>query len=107
MAIRVEAQTGDRGAHAPAPAGNAPLALSLVIPTRNEVDNIDALVDHIERVMPEVAMEVIFVDDSDDGTPAAVARVARTSSRQIELIHRPAGERHGGLGGAVVEGMRI
>src|SRR3954471_7567244 len=107
MAIRVEAQTGDRGAHAPAPAGSSPLALSLVIPTRNEVDNIDALVEHIEQVMPEVAMEIIFVDDSDDGTPDAVERVARTSSRAIELVHRRPGEREGGLGGAVVEGMRI
>ncbi|MEA2449204.1 MAG: hypothetical protein QOG63_1136 [Thermoleophilaceae bacterium] len=107
MAIRVEAQTGERGAHAPPAAGDGPLALSLVIPTRNEVENIDALVEHIEQVMPEVSMEVIFVDDSDDGTPGAVERVARTSSRTVKLIHRREGERHGGLGGAVVEGMRV
>jgi dolichol-phosphate mannosyltransferase len=107
MAIRVEAQTGDRGSSSPAQAGEEPLVLSLVIPTRNEVDNIDPLVERIEQVMPETAMEIIFVDDSDDGTPDAVRRVSASSSRPITLLHRRAGERDGGLGGAVVAGMRL
>jgi putative flippase GtrA len=105
MAIRVEAQTGDQDTGSPARAGEQPLALSLVVPTRDEVGNIDALVEHIERVMPDVAIEVIFVDDSDDGTPAAIERVARTSSREIRLLHRSGEARVGGLGGAVVAGM--
>src|SRR3954447_20971098 len=107
MAIRVEAQTGNQGTGSPAGPGEQPLALSLVIPTRNEVDNIDELVARIERVIPEAAMEIIFVDDSTDGTPRAIERVAATSSREIRLVHRPPRAREGGLGGAVVAGMRI
>src|SRR4051812_50141458 len=101
MAIRVEAQT--RGG-AP-PDGEAPLALSLVIPTRNEVDNIETLVERIEQVMPEIAMEIIFVDDSNDGTPREIERVAASSEREIHLVHRASRDRVGGLGGAVGWGM--
>src|SRR4051812_47389335 len=103
MAIRVEAQArGGAPRH-----GEAPLALSLVIPTRNEVDNIEALVELIEQVMPETAMEIIFVDDSTDGTPREIERVSASSEREIRLVHRAPRERVGGLGGAVVEGLRV
>jgi putative flippase GtrA len=107
MATRVEkaARNEQRGAGT-GQAGEPP-ALSVVIPTRNEVENIDALVERLELVMAGTEKQVIFVDDSDDDTPAAVERVAATSSLDISLVHRPAGEREGGLGTAVVAGMRV
>jgi dolichol-phosphate mannosyltransferase len=81
--------------------------LSVVVPTRNEERNVVLLVAALERVMPQVTMEVIFVDDSDDGTPDTVAAVARVSTRTVRLLHRTGRERTGGLGGAVVEGIRL
>ena len=80
--------------------------LSLVIPTRNEVDNIAPLVRRLDAICPGVPMEFIFVDDSSDGTPAAIEAARSLTNRAIHLIHRPEPERTGGLGGAVVVGMK-
>ena len=83
--------------------------LSVIVPTRNEAGNVRTLVERIESVasrlpVPHQRVEVIFVDDSDDDTPAAVAAIE--SEIEVTLIHRTPDERAGGLGGAVVEGMR-
>lgn len=51
--------------------------------------------------------QVIFVDDSDDGTPHEIAAVSRESTVPVRLHHRPVPERTGGLGGAVVAGLRL
>jgi len=82
------------------------VALSIVVPTKNEAGNIAALVERIERALPEMFAEVLFVDDSDDGTPEEIRRVALESRLRIELLHRPPDERADGLGGAVVLGLR-
>jgi dolichol-phosphate mannosyltransferase len=81
--------------------------VSVIIPTRNEEGNVAPLVAELERVMPDVTLEIIFVDDSDDGTPQEVARVATTSTRTVRLVHRTGDERVGGLGGAVVAGLAV
>ena len=83
--------------------------LSVIVPTRNEAGNVRTLVERIEAVasrlpVPHQKVEVIFVDDSDDDTPAAVAAIE--SEVEVSLIHRTLDERVGGLGGAVVAGMR-
>ena len=62
------------------------------------------LVARLERVLPDLPVEIIFVDDSDDDTPDAIRAI--DSSRAVYLIHRRPEERGGGLGGAVVAGMR-
>ncbi len=62
------------------------------------------LVARLERVLPDLPVEVIFVDDSDDGTPDAIRSI--DSSRAVYLIHRRPADRAGGLGSAVVEGIR-
>jgi glycosyltransferase involved in cell wall biosynthesis len=81
--------------------------VSVVVPTRNEAANIDALVSALEQVAPETPMEILFVDDSTDETPRTIAAVRRRRRlRRITLIHRPAEERGDGLGGAVVRGIR-
>ena len=86
---------------------DAPFALSLVIPTRNEAGNIEPLVRRLEAILPDRPLEIIFVDDSTDDTPAAVANVARSATRDVRLLHRSEDERVGGLGGAVQAGLRI
>jgi glycosyltransferase involved in cell wall biosynthesis len=82
-------------------------AVSIVVPTRNEAGNIAALLAALDAAVPLDEAEVIFVDDSSDETPDVVrAQSRRYDGRRIELIHRQGEERTGGLGGAVVAGMR-
>jgi dolichol-phosphate mannosyltransferase len=83
--------------------------LSVVVPTRNEATNVAALVSRLEQVATRLSprhlpMEIVFVDDSDDDTPEVVAHIA--SCLSLKVLHRPPAERSGGLGGAVVSGIR-
>ena len=64
------------------------------------------LVERLERCLGPAGGEVVFVDDSDDDTPERVRKTATTSSLDVVLVARAPGERHGGLGGAVIEGAR-
>jgi len=79
--------------------------LSIVVPTRNEAGNIATLVARLEQALPQVSLEIIFVDDSDDETPTVVETVRDQVNCAVKLIHRPVGQRDGGLGGAVVAGL--
>ena len=79
--------------------------VSVVLPTREEAGNVEAIVARLEQVLPGMPLEIIFVDDSDDETPEAIRRIR--SARPIRLLHRPADKRWGGLGGAVVEGIQM
>ncbi len=78
-----------------------PLALTVVIPTLNEVANVEPLLDRIGIALAGVEWEAMFVDDgSTDGTAELITRLAQTE-RHIRLIRR-IGRR--GLSSAVVEG---
>jgi glycosyltransferase involved in cell wall biosynthesis len=85
------------------------LPLSVLIPTRNEAGNVEALIERLSEALEGLPAEAIFVDDSDDCTPeviaAAAARRSPTDRLQVSLLHRSAGARDGGLGGAVVAGL--
>lgn len=77
-------------------------ALSVIIPTFNEIKNVPILVERLSRVLDGIAWEVIFVDDdSPDGTSEAVRQIARLDPR-VRCIRR-IGRR--GLAGACIEGM--
>jgi dolichol-phosphate mannosyltransferase len=81
--------------------------VSVVVPTRDEEANVRLLVERLEGVLPARIVEIVFVDDSEDSTPDRI-EAARGSSRvDIRLIYRARDRRWGGLGGAVVEGIRI
>jgi dolichol-phosphate mannosyltransferase len=81
-------------------------ALCVVVPTFNERGNIAELVRRLTLALEGTAAEVIFVDDSTDDTPRVIEGVARSASLPVRLLHRPAGQRTGGLGGAVLAGFR-
>ena len=81
--------------------------LSVVVPTRNEEGNVSALCARLQEALRPTEAEVVFVDDSDDGTPEQVRAVARRSEMAVRLVHRPPERRGNGLGGAVVEGSRV
>jgi putative flippase GtrA len=78
----------------------------VVVPTRNEAGNVVALVAALDRYLAGQPAQVLFVDDSTDNTPEVVLRAAEHSALPVRLLHRPEGERTGGLGGAVVAGLR-
>jgi dolichol-phosphate mannosyltransferase len=80
--------------------------VSVIVPTRNEAGNVGPLVARLDAALGETAAEILFVDDSDDDTPACVATIASTSHRLIRLLHRARSERAGGLGSAVLTGLR-
>jgi dolichol-phosphate mannosyltransferase len=94
----------------PEPKGAAAMrhaAVSVVVPTRNEAGNVAPLLDRLGPALAGRPAEVIFVDDSDDETPAHV----RSSGERgpdgltVRLIHREPGDRAGGLSTAVIAGM--
>jgi dolichol-phosphate mannosyltransferase len=82
-------------------------SLTIIVPTKNESGNVAALLDRIAKAMGRTSTEVIFVDDSSDETPDIIRQnVERFTSVSVRLLHREPEERTGGLGGAVVLGMR-
>ncbi|MEU8228280.1 glycosyltransferase family 2 protein [Actinoplanes sp. NPDC048967] len=81
------------------------LRQTVVIPTFNERENIAALLERLVAVLPESDTEIVFVDDSTDDTPDVIRAAARTCPIPVLVHHRE--HSTGGLGGAVVEGMRL
>ena len=87
--------------------------VTVVVPTYNEGPNVAELVRRLaaalgpdgegHRVAP-AGVEVLFVDDSKDDTPAVIERVAATAPLPVRMIHREVPD--GGLSGAVVAGLR-
>jgi dolichol-phosphate mannosyltransferase len=78
--------------------------ISIIIPTRNESENIRPLLVRLAETLSDFAIETIFVDDSDDGTPEVIASLQDQFPFAIRLIIRPVPDRNG-LSGAVVEGF--
>ncbi|MEU6364555.1 glycosyltransferase family 2 protein [Streptomyces sp. NPDC046931] len=82
-----------------------PGAVTLVVPTFNESGNIRELLRRITESVPSrLPCEVVFVDDSTDDTPDVIFREAQDCPFPVTVLHRQ--EPAGGLGGAVVEGMK-
>jgi dolichol-phosphate mannosyltransferase len=79
--------------------------VSVVIPTYNERNNMAPLIARLSAALDTIPAEVIFVDDSDDGT-ADVIR-AQPTQLDVRVIHRAKAERRGGLSTAVLRGMAI
>jgi dolichol-phosphate mannosyltransferase len=85
----------------PTIAREAPLELSVVIPTLNEAGNVEPLLEKLGIALAGIEWEAIFVDDgSTDGTPELLTRIAQ-ADRRVRMIRR-IGRR--GLSSAVVEG---
>jgi dolichol-phosphate mannosyltransferase len=73
----------------------------VVLPTYNEAQNLEAVV---EQVLQRLATDVLVIDDnSPDGTGELADRIASRESR-VRVLHRPAKL---GLGTAYLEGFRV
>ncbi|MBM3232840.1 polyprenol monophosphomannose synthase [Candidatus Pacearchaeota archaeon] len=80
--------------------------LSMILPTYNEVDNLDAIVRDIftEFKKRRIAGEVIIVDDSSPDCTGVIAdRICRKNDK-VKVIHRK-GKR--GLSSAAMEGFNL
>ncbi|MEU9151005.1 glycosyltransferase family 2 protein [Streptomyces sp. NPDC048417] len=82
-----------------------PGAVTIVVPTFNESGNVRQLLHQITESVPaRLPCEVVFVDDSTDDTPEVIRQAAQDCPFPVAVLHRE--EPVGGLGGAVVEGLK-
>lgn len=80
--------------------------LTVIVPTFNEAGNVAELSRRlVDAIGPDLPFEVVFVDDSTDDTPQVIEAVARQHGAPLTVLHRD--DPVGGLGGAVVEGLRV
>jgi glycosyltransferase involved in cell wall biosynthesis len=79
----------------------------VVVPTRNEEQNVSPLLQRLGPALATLNAEIIVVDDSGDGTSATLAASAETCPVLVRLLHRPPGLRKGGLSSAVITGARL
>ncbi|MGH7686444.1 MAG: glycosyltransferase, partial [Candidatus Dormibacteria bacterium] len=79
--------------------------VSLVVPTRNEADNVAPLVARLSAALEGVEFELVFVDDSDDATSELLASLERERP-DVKAVIRRGADRAGGLATAVLTGIR-
>jgi len=97
---RCDPEERESASRAPVPYN--PATLAIVVPTFNERDNIRPLISRIYQALPNVELEIVFVDDdSNDGTVDILNEFCRANPR-IRALRR-IGRR--GLSSAVVEGI--
>lgn len=77
--------------------------VTVIVPTFNERENIAELVDRIAAALHGATAEILFIDDSTDGTIDEIARVGASAALPVRGIHRD--DNTGGLGGAVTLGL--
>ncbi|MBD7916764.1 glycosyltransferase family 2 protein [Cellulomonas sp. Sa3CUA2] len=78
--------------------------VTVIVPTFNEAPNVAELVRRVGEATRGLRAELLFVDDSTDDTADVVRAVAPTAELPVRVIHRE--EPVGGLGGAVLEGVK-
>ena len=82
----------------------APPPVTVIVPTFNERGNVEQLVRRTAAALVGREAEILFIDDSSDGTIDEIARVGASAPLPVRGIHRE--QNTGGLGGAVVVGLR-
>jgi len=104
LTVLSENVIGRRSLEAPraAAARGGTAELTVVVPTYNERDNVEALFARLDVALAGINWEVIYIDDdSPDGTADAVRQIAQSEPR-VRCLQR-IGRR--GLSSAVIEGM--
>ncbi len=78
-------------------------AVGVVLPTRNEADNIVEVLARIEAL--GCCAQVVVVDDGDDDTASLARATGNGLDLDVHVIERRGRERQGGLSTAVVAGI--
>ena len=86
--------------------GSERALLTLVVPTRNEAENVGRLMRELRESLSGIDYRVVFVDDSTDETPEVIRDLGEEDGR-VALIHRRGTEREGGLSTAVTTGIEL
>ena len=90
------------GAANPAARGVYISELTIIVPTYNERENVETLIDRLDAVLAGISWEVLFVDDdSPDGTAALIKEIGTRDPRVRCLLR--IGRR--GLSSACIDGM--
>lgn len=84
--------------------GHRVTAVTVIVPTYNERDNVAELVARTASALHDRDAEILFIDDSTDDTAIEIERIAADAPLPVRVIHRD--DNVGGLGGAVVAGLR-
>ena len=79
--------------------------ITIIVPTRNEAENIAPLLEKLGKSTQDLNVEVLFVDDSTDDTPQVLSRMAAESHLPVRLLLRHRSQQNG-LSGAVVDGLQ-
>jgi dolichol-phosphate mannosyltransferase len=79
--------------------------LTVVIPTCDEAGNIKPLLTEIKQALGSTDYEIIFIDDSDDGTAWVIAEEA-AGVENFRIVHRE-GDARTGLATAVLHGFEL
>ncbi len=74
----------------------------VVIPTYNEVENVEPLVTEIHKNVPEI--NILFVDDSSPDGTADLIKKLKAGNPKIHLLERPV---KNGLGRAYIDGFTV
>ena len=82
----------------------ARIRISVVVPTRNEAGNVDALEAQLGVALAGVEYEVVVVDDSNDSVTRPTLRAAAARNPHWRVIERGQAEQTG-LASAVVAGI--
>ena len=73
--------------------------LTIVLPTKNEEENILLLLSELKKYQP---YSILVVDDSDDSTKEKVLNQDIFPKETVRLVHRVKKDRKAGLSGAVI-----
>jgi dolichol-phosphate mannosyltransferase len=76
--------------------------ICVCLPTYNERENLEAMVDALQNVLGEDGIVLVIDDSSPDGTGEIADRLA-AERRGVQVLHRPRKE---GLGPAYLDGFR-
>jgi dolichol-phosphate mannosyltransferase len=79
-----------------------PASVWLIVPTFNEAQNIEPLVEAVRKMLPASRRILIVDDSSPDGTGQIADRMA-TEHEDVEVLHRPRKE---GIGPAYLDAFR-
>lgn len=81
------------------------IVLSVIVPTRNESDNIGPLLRELRRALAKLTCryEIVFVDDSDDNDTRLTISEEAQSWPIVRLLAR---DMQDNLSGAIVDGIR-
>ncbi len=81
-------------------------SVSVIVPTRNEAQNIEPLVQRTTAALQQIhaRSEIVFVDDSDDETPRAI-HAQQGNPIPVRIVHRTRAQRRDGAPGAVLRGF--